>query len=140
MTEIRYAEQSDRNFWMSLDRHISDDAFESKVRDGQAYIIYVDGVSAGIMQYGMFWDSEPFCNMLYISEKYRRMGLGRLLMEHWESEMAEKGAEMVMTSTQADENAQHFYRQLGYKDSGCLMLDSQPMEIIFVKNIKKTGA
>lgn len=40
-----------------------------------------------------------------------------------------------MTSTQADEGSQHFYRKLGYKDAGCLILDTQPSEIFFVKQL-----
>ena len=53
--------------------------------------------------------------------------------------MKSKGHGMVMTSTQTDENAQHFYRKLGYKDSGGLILNisgyEQPMEMFFVKPI-----
>jgi len=44
---------------------------------------------------------------------------------------------MVMTSTQSDEEAQHFYRAMGYKEAGCLLLDcpgyEQPMEMFFTK-------
>ena len=40
-------------------------------------------------------------------------GYGRLLMEHWEQDMKEQGHGMLLTSTQVDEDAQHFYRRLG---------------------------
>ena len=33
-----------------------------------------------------------------------------------------------MTSTQADEQAQHFYRKPGYVDRGFLVLDGTPFE------------
>ena len=46
----------------------------------------------------------------------------------WEDEMRGLGYKMVMTSTQADEQAQHFYRKLGYVDRGCLVLDGTPFE------------
>ncbi|MNP74328.1 hypothetical protein D3C76_1711890 [compost metagenome] len=52
--------------------------------------------------------------------------------------MKQKGYDMVMTSTQADEGAQHFYRKLGYKDAGCLILDSQPLEILLTKKLDLT--
>ena len=32
-------------------------------------------------------------------------------MEYWEAEMKNQGFCMVMTSTQVDESAQHFYRK-----------------------------
>lgn len=37
-------------------------------------------------------------------------------MKYWESDMKNQGYGMVMTSTQVDEEAQHFYRKLRYKD------------------------
>lgn len=47
---------------------------------------------------------------------------------------------MIMTSTQVDEDAQHFYRKLGYKDCGGLTIDipgyEQPMEM-FMNKIKQ---
>jgi hypothetical protein len=42
-----------------------------------------------------------------------------------------------MTSTQIDEEAQHFYRKLGYKERGGLFLDGtpfqQPQEVFMIK-------
>ena len=44
----------------------------------------------------------------------------------------------LMTSTQVDESAQHFYRKIGYKDCGCLVLDipelEQPMEMFLINH------
>jgi len=44
-----------------------------------------------------------------------------------------------MTSTQVDEDAQHFYRKMGYQDAGGLLINipeyKQPMEMFFVKRI-----
>ncbi len=46
---------------------------------------------------------------------------------------------MLMTSTQVDEDAQHFYRKLGYQDSGGLIINipgyEQPMEMFLIKKI-----
>ena len=45
----------------------------------------------------------------------------------------------LMTSTQVDEEAQHFYRKLGYKDCGGFTVDvpgyEQPMEMIMIKAV-----
>ena len=44
---------------------------------------------------------------------------------------------MVMTSTQVDEDSQHFYRKIGYKECGGFTMDipgfEQPMEMIMSK-------
>ena len=42
---------------------------------------------------------------------------------------------LVMTSSQSDEKAQHFYRKLGYSDVGSLTLPKEPLEIIFMKKL-----
>ncbi|GAK40936.1 GNAT family acetyltransferase [Paenibacillus sp. TCA20] len=49
--------------------------------------------------------------------------------------MRQQGYATVMTSTQSNEDAQHFYRKLGYKDAGCLMQENDPMEILFTKKL-----
>jgi hypothetical protein len=43
-----------------------------------------------------------------------------------------------MTSSLSAESAQHFYRTLGYSDSGCLLLPGESAEIFFVKQIAET--
>jgi len=45
------------------------------------------------------------------------------------------GYSVVLTSTQSNESAQHFYRRLGYRDAGGLLLPEEPLEILFVKYI-----
>ena len=51
--------------------------------------------------------------------------------------MHTQGYDLVLTSTQSDEKAQHFYRKLGYRDCGGLGMDipghTQPMELFLVK-------
>ena len=60
-------------------------------------------------------------------------------MEFWEKDMKSSGYGIVMTSTQVDETAQHFYRKLSYQDSGALIVSipkyEQPMEMFFIKEI-----
>ena len=137
MIEVRYVTEEDRAYWFTLDRELPEAEFRRKVRDRRGYVCLAEGEPAGILRYNLFWDSVPFCTLLYIGEPYRRRGCGRALMEHWEREMKALGCGMVLTSTQADEEAQHFYRRLGYRDCGGLAPKSpgyvQPMELILEK-------
>lgn len=137
--EIRYVNDCDKSFWYRLDRHLPEKEFENKVHTRQGYILLEPETPIGLLRYNLFWDNIPFCTMLIIEEAYRGKGYGKHLMEYWEADMKAQGYGMVLTSTQADENAQHFYRKLGYKDCGGLIIDippyAQPMELFFSKSI-----
>lgn len=137
MIEIKYVTSDDKDFWYSLDKHLPETEFEKKVRDNQGYVLFVDGIPAGLLRYNLFWDNTPFCTMLFVDWAKQKSGYGRDLMTFWENEMRNLGYGMVLTSTQVDENAQHFYRKIGYKDCGGLLIDilgyEQPMEMFLIK-------
>ena len=134
---IRRAESGDKDFWFSLDRHLTEEEFKKKVRDNQGYVIFADDKPAGILRYNLFWDNTPFCTLLYIGKEHRKKGLGTALMRFWESEMLLKGYCWLLTSTRSDEDAQHFYRALGYADCGSLTAPNQPDELFLGKELKK---
>ena len=62
-------------------------------------------------------------------------------MAHWEDEMRSFGYKAIMISTQADESGQHFYRKLGYKDMGSIVIggilpyNQQALEIFMGKSL-----
>ena len=139
MVEIKYVSETDRTFWFALDKHLSEKEFELKIRDKRGYVIIDSETSIGVMRYNLFLDIIPFLTLICFSEPYRGKGFGKQAMLNWENEMRELGYKMVMTSTQVDEEAQHFYRKLGYMDRGGLFLDNtpfeQPQEMFMVKLI-----
>lgn len=89
----------------------------------------------GYLRWGMFWDSIPFLNMLYVMEENRRQGIGRQLVAHWEAAMRAHGHDLVMTSTAADESAQHFYYKLGYETVGGFFHRDDPYELLLSKQL-----
>ncbi len=139
MTNIRYVTEEDYDFWFVLDKNIKKDEFMKKVRDKMGYVLLENDTPVALMRYNMFWDNIPCCTHLIVVYRYQRKGYGRQLVDNWEKEMKEKGYGMVMTSTQVDENAQGFYRNLGYQDAGCLVVNvpgyEQPMEMFMTKGI-----
>lgn len=139
MKEIRFARKEDWEFWKRLDQHLSEEEFIFKIERRQAYVLFFDDSPAGLLRYNLFWDNTPFYIMLVVDPQLRGLGLGKALMEFWESEMKSDGYGMLLTSTQVDESAQHFYRKLGYRDCGGLVVDvpgyEQPMELFLVKAV-----
>ncbi len=134
--KIDYASKLDFQYIFDNDKHLPKHLIQSKIKDKQIIIAKdADSKNIGWLRYGYFWDNIPFMNMLFIDESHRNNGGGKQLNKFWESEMKGKGFSMVMTSTLSNEQAQHFYRKLGYKDSGSLLLENEPLEIIFTKKI-----
>ena len=133
--------EADRAFWFRLDRHLPEAEFARKVRDRRGYVILAEGTPVGLLRYNLFWDSTPFCTLLYIDAPYRGQGCGRMLMERWEADMCGAGFGLVMVSTQADETAQHFYRKLGHRDCGGFTMDvpgdEQPLELMMLKTLPR---
>ncbi|MCH5183360.1 MAG: GNAT family N-acetyltransferase [Oscillospiraceae bacterium] len=139
MITVKHVQKENKTFWYRLDKHLPEAEFEKKVRDKQGYVLFDGQTPVGILRYNLFWDTVPFCNLIFIAWEHQRKGYGRELMAFWENEMKVLGHDMVMVSTQADETAQHFYRKLGYRDAGGLLTNipghEQPMELFFVKGI-----
>ncbi|MGN1249414.1 MAG: GNAT family N-acetyltransferase [Candidatus Spyradocola sp.] len=131
--DIRIAEPRDLETLIAHDRHITRARLERKIAERQVLVLLDGETFAGWLRWGLFWDEHPFMNLLYLLEPYRGKGLGRQLVEDWERRMKAEGHELVMTSTQANECAQFFYRRLGYEDAGSFALPGDPLELILQK-------
>jgi ribosomal protein S18 acetylase RimI-like enzyme len=126
---IRYAESNDYVSLKEYDKHIS----ENKIENKEVYIVEENGKIIGWLRHNLFWDSVPFMNMIYFLEEYRKKGKGKKLIKHWEEDIKHKGYNNVLTSTQSNEEAQNFYRRIGYTEIGGFKYFDDPYEIIFQK-------
>lgn len=139
MIVIRYVELIDKDFWFSLDQHLALSEFDDKVQRKMGYILEINGRPIGLLRFNLFWDEIPFCNLIYVKHNFHQNGYGKNLMVFWENDMKNRGYDLLMVSTRVDENAQHFYRKLGFEDSGSLLINTpkykQPMELILAKEI-----
>ena len=139
MFRMEYLTEKDLAFWKNLDEQLSEQELVLKIYEKRGYVIYDDDTPVGVLRYNLFWDIIPFLNLIYFTEPYRGKGFGTKAMLRWEDEMRSTGYQLVMTSTMVEENAQHFYRKLNYKDCGCLIKDFQPfvetMEMFMMKQL-----
>jgi len=132
MLSISYATKQDFDYIHSIGHwassHLAEKEFEAKIRDQRCYILQEDEETIGLLRFNMIFEFIPFLTLIWIEEPYRSKGYGAKAMAHWENEMRSLGYKMIMTSTQVDEDAQHFYRKLGYKDMGTIVMDIPPYE------------
>lgn len=134
---IRYADEKDFVAVRKYDKHISDSELQNAIRAKRILLMYDNDCFIGWLRYNLFWDEIPFMNMLYVLEEYRGRGYGGQMVDFWEKEMADRGYEMVLTSTLSNERAQFFYRKNGYTDCGSLLLPGEALEIILRKELKR---
>ena len=132
---IRYAEKMDFTWLKENYVHIFEEILDTKIKLKEIYIVEENNEKIGWLRFSLFWDNIPFMNMIYFVNEYRGKGYGRKLIEYWEKEMNQKGHKNVLTSTLSNEEAQHFYRKLGYNEIGGFKLLEEPFEIIFHKKI-----
>lgn len=132
---IRTATSGDLAFLARHDHHIPLTELDHVIRAGRILVLECGGETVGWLRWGMFWDNTPFMNLLYLLDGWRSQGLGRALVCHWEQTMHEAGHTLVMTSTQANEAAQLFYRHLGYRDVGGFLLPGEAYELLLIKEL-----
>ena len=130
---IRYALYDDYLWLFEHDKHVSEKILKNKIENMELYVVENNGKIVGWLRYNLFWDNVPFMNMIYFLEEYRKLGIGTKLIKYWEDEMKQKRYKSVLTSTQSNEEAQHFYRKMGYKEIGGFKYFNDPYEIIFQK-------
>lgn len=132
---IRHANLRDTDVILLYDKHISKEELINSINLNRVYIAVENKQFCGWLRYNLFWDNTPFMNMLYLLEGFRGKGYGQQLVEHWENDMKNLGYNHVLTSTQSDEMAQHFYTRLGYKTIGGFLPAQDPFEIIMSKSL-----
>lgn len=132
---IRYAVEKDFEILSKYDKHICETELRNCIKAKRILVMFHDDSFIGWLRFNLFWDNTPFMNMLYFLESYRGKGYGRQLVSFWEKEMLKSNYKMALTSTQSNEQAQFFYRKIGYKDCGSLLLAGEPLEIILLKNL-----
>lgn len=133
--QIEFAKESDYKYIIERDKHIHETLVRAKIREGEIFILRDSTKEIGWMRFGYFWDNTPFMNMIWIDKQYQRQGIGKKVVLFWENLMRQRGFKEVMTSTQSNEDAQHFYRKLEYKDIGCLLQENEALEVILLKKL-----
>lgn len=132
---IRFAKIEDGDILSQHDRHISKEELKTSIKLNRIYIAEANRTFLGWLRYNMFWDNTPFMNMLFVLDNYRNQGVGKALVQFWEEEMKNRKFGMVMTSTAANESAQHFYYRMGYKTVGGFLPENEPYELILSKYV-----
>lgn len=81
---FKYAEDTEYNYLLKMDIHISSDMLRNKIINREIILAYEDDIVVGYLRFNYFWDEIPFINMLYIESEYRNKKIGTNLVKFWE--------------------------------------------------------
>lgn len=135
MITIRPAVTTDTDFLKELALIRSNNRLEETLASGNIQIITADHTSIGFLSYSILWGTLPFLELIEIQESQRGQKFGESSVRAWERDMGNRGFDLVLTSTNADSNAQHFWRKMGYVDCGALTVRNKPAEVFFQLSI-----
>jgi GNAT superfamily N-acetyltransferase len=113
--------------------HIPAAVLRAKIDAREVVVARRQGQIVGWLTTTLLWDLFPFINLLVVAEAHRRQGIGRQIVAFVEAQARAAGAAHLLTSSQADEEGQHFWRAVGFHDVGGLRLGDVPLEIFFAK-------
>ena len=131
----RQAQTSDYHFVAGLAPALSEHVFQQQVVSNRIQIIQASGRRVGFMKHYLLWENLPFLEVIIVSESERNKGIGKLAIHQWESALIAQSHCVCCVSTQVNEQAQHFWRAIGYQDCGVLMLPGRPSELFMQKQL-----
>lgn len=135
---LRTAQDTDFDFLRDFSSECREDQLRAQIRDGRLRIINSSEGPVGFIKFYVLWEVLPFVEVIIIREESRGRGLGRAAIRSWEEEMSARSFQRAITSTQANETAQHFWRRIGYQDCGSLALPGRPVELFMYRDIPTT--
>ena len=83
--KIRYMEDKDKEFVMSIDKHVDEIQYKNRVLTKSGFVLWEGDCPVGIMNYCVLWDNMPFLNLIYIKDEYRGCGFGACAMKEFPS-------------------------------------------------------
>ncbi|NKB56749.1 MAG: GNAT family N-acetyltransferase [Alphaproteobacteria bacterium] len=131
MISIRPADLTDIDFLKGLELAPNEAKLKEILQGGNIQIAVADHTSVGFLSFSILWGTLPFLEFIEIPVSLRGRKFGARSVRAWEQEMKSRGFDLVLTSTNADGDAQHFWRKMGYVDCGALTVRGKAAEIFF---------
>lgn len=66
--EIKVVTDRDKEFVMSIDKHVDDKGYDNRVYTKSCYVMWEENERIGIIVHCILWDDFPFMNFLFVKE------------------------------------------------------------------------
>ncbi|MCH7484736.1 MAG: GNAT family N-acetyltransferase [Chloroflexi bacterium] len=139
MTDVRAAILADlpavQDVDRSLDQRVSEKSVIKHAIEGGRVAVALDGDElSGYLRWEWFWDRVPLCVFVRVRPSHQRTGLGRALYAHVEADLARRGCDFWLSSTEeTNDRSLRFHRALGFRLVGALSDLGQDSREIFMR-------
>ncbi len=139
MPDVRSATPTDlpaiQDVDRSLDQRVSDEAVLEHAIEGGRVAVALDGDELlAYLRWEWFWDRVPLCVFVRVRPSHQRTGVGRALYAHAEADLAARGCDFWLSSTEeTNDRSLRFHRALGFRLVGALSDLGQDAREIFMR-------
>lgn len=117
---VHLAQPADLAF-VSRDGYVSQEIILHKIKQGECFVLEVDGQYAGYLRLEFLWSLIPYISLVMILEGYRKRGHSWNLLGFVENYLLERGFTVLYSSSQADEpSPQAWHRHMGFEECGVI--------------------
>lgn len=135
---VRLADAHDLNWLAEHDGHLDALALAAKLARSEVLVAEVDGAPAGLLRFDWLWSSVPFIAQVRVLQPFRRLGVGRALVDALTEQAGASGATLLLSSATGDEpEPQAWHRALGFEECGRLsgINEGDVAEVMFQRRL-----
>ena len=139
MSKVRPATLADISVIQDIDRSlewpVGENAVLQHAIEGGRLAVALEGEEVvGYLRWEWLWDHIPLCVFVRVRPPHQRTGVGRALYAHVEADLAARGCEFWLSSTEeTNDLSLRFHRALGFRLIGALSDLGQDSRDIFMR-------
>jgi ribosomal protein S18 acetylase RimI-like enzyme len=137
--KVRPATPADIPAIQAVDRSLESGVSENSVlqhaiEGGRVAVAFAGNEVVGYLRWEWLWDHIPLCVFVRVRPPHQRTGLGRALYAHVEADLAARGCDFWLSSTEeTNDRSLRFHRALGFRLIGALSDLGQDSREIFMR-------
>lgn len=134
---VRLADAHDLNWLAEHDGHLDALALATKLARSEVLVAEVGGGAAGLLRFDWLWSSVPFVAQVRVLQPYRRLGVGRALVDALTEHARASGARLLLSSaTGSEPEPQAWHLALGFEECGRLSgINDDVAEVVFQRRL-----
>jgi len=136
---ISFATKPD-NLFLKSNTQLPHRTLNQKLLNKEIIVAKSDRKSIGLLILDFLWNHIPFISLIWIDEKYRRLGVGRALLIFLENYLIENNNEPLISSSMENvKDVQAWHQHMGFKECGLISeINADNVgKVFFKKSLKR---